>query len=60
MKTSPGSIDLRIATSTSASDIRGAVIKRRDHGAETLAEFGRSYNVSGWTMDSNIKCNAVD
>jgi DNA invertase Pin-like site-specific DNA recombinase len=25
-------------------------IKRRDHGAETLAEIGRSYNVSGWTI----------
>ena len=25
-------------------------IKRRDHGDETLAEIGRSYNVSGWTI----------
>jgi len=25
-------------------------IKRRDHGGETLAEIGRSYNVSGWTI----------
>jgi CENP-B N-terminal DNA-binding domain len=25
-------------------------IKRRDHGYETLAEIGRSYNVSGWTI----------
>jgi DNA invertase Pin-like site-specific DNA recombinase len=25
-------------------------IKRRDHGNETLAEIGRSYNVSGWTI----------
>jgi DNA invertase Pin-like site-specific DNA recombinase len=25
-------------------------IKRRDHGKETLAEIGRSYNVSGWTI----------
>jgi hypothetical protein len=25
-------------------------IKRRDHGEETLAEIGRSYNVSGWTI----------
>jgi hypothetical protein len=25
-------------------------IKRRDHGVETLAEIGRSYNVSGWTI----------
>jgi len=24
-------------------------IKRRDRGEETLAEIGRSYNVSGWT-----------
>jgi D-isomer specific 2-hydroxyacid dehydrogenase, catalytic domain len=24
--------------------------KRRDHGDETLAEIGRSYNVSGWTI----------
>ena len=25
-------------------------IKRRDHGDETLAEIGHSYNVSGWTI----------
>jgi DNA invertase Pin-like site-specific DNA recombinase len=25
-------------------------IKRRDHGEEALAEIGRSYNVSGWTI----------
>jgi DNA invertase Pin-like site-specific DNA recombinase len=25
-------------------------IKRRNHGDETLAEIGRSYNVSGWTI----------
>ncbi len=25
-------------------------IKRLDHGKETLAEIGRSYNVSGWTI----------
>ena len=25
-------------------------IKRRDHGGETLAAIGRSYNVSGWTI----------
>jgi hypothetical protein len=25
-------------------------IKRRDHGEKTLAEIGRSYNVSGWTI----------
>jgi hypothetical protein len=25
-------------------------IKRRDHGEETFAEIGRSYNVSGWTI----------
>src|SRR3954465_4326628 len=25
------------------------VIARREHGDETLAEIGRSYNVSGWT-----------
>src|SRR5580692_7751297 len=25
-------------------------IKRRDKGKETLAEIGRSYNVSGWTI----------
>ncbi len=25
-------------------------IKRSDHGEETLAEIGRSYNVSGWTI----------
>jgi hypothetical protein len=26
------------------------VIKRRDAGKETLAEIGRSYNISGWTI----------
>ena len=25
-------------------------IKRRDHGEETAAEIGKSYNVSGWTI----------
>jgi hypothetical protein len=25
-------------------------IKRRVHGEQTLAEIGRSYNVSGWTI----------
>jgi DNA invertase Pin-like site-specific DNA recombinase len=25
-------------------------IKRRDHGDETLAEIGRNYKVSGWTI----------
>jgi hypothetical protein len=25
-------------------------VKRRDHGEETLAEIGRSYTVSGWTI----------
>jgi hypothetical protein len=25
-------------------------INRRDHGEETLAEIGRSYNVSSWTI----------
>jgi len=25
-------------------------IRRRDRGEETLAEIGRSYNVSGWTI----------
>jgi DNA invertase Pin-like site-specific DNA recombinase len=25
-------------------------IQRRDHGDETVAEIGRSYNVSGWTI----------
>ena len=25
-------------------------IRRRDHGDETLADIGRSYNVSGWTI----------
>jgi hypothetical protein len=29
---------------------RRKTIKRRDHGEETLAEIGRSYNVSGWTI----------
>ncbi len=26
------------------------VAKRRDRDGETLAEIGRSYNVSGWTI----------
>jgi hypothetical protein len=26
------------------------VTKRREHGEETLAEIGCSYNVSGWTI----------
>ena len=25
-------------------------MKRREHGEETLAEIGKSYNVSGWTI----------
>ena len=29
---------------------RHEVIKCLDHGEETLAEIGRSYNVSGWTF----------
>jgi hypothetical protein len=29
---------------------RREAIKRRDYGEETLAEIGRSYNVSGWTI----------
>ena len=29
---------------------RKEAIKRRDHGKESLAEIGRSYNVSGWTI----------
>jgi DNA invertase Pin-like site-specific DNA recombinase len=29
---------------------RREAIKRRDHSKETLAEIGRSYNVSGWTI----------
>ena len=29
---------------------RKEAIKRRDQGEETLAEIGRSYNVSGWTI----------
>jgi hypothetical protein len=29
---------------------RTAKASRRDSGDETLAESGRSYNVSGWTM----------
>jgi len=28
----------------------GEAIRRRDQGEETLAEIGRSYNVSGWTI----------
>jgi hypothetical protein len=31
-------------------------IRRRDHGEETLAEIGRSYNVSGWTIARLEKC----
>ena len=29
---------------------RREAIKHRDHGEETLAEIGKSYNVSGWTI----------
>jgi len=29
---------------------RREAIKRRDRADETLAEIGRSYNVSGWTI----------
>jgi DNA invertase Pin-like site-specific DNA recombinase len=29
---------------------RREAVKRRDHGEETLADIGRSYNVSGWTI----------
>ena len=29
---------------------RREAIKRRDQGDESLAEIGRSYNVSGWTI----------
>jgi hypothetical protein len=29
-------------------------IKQRDHGDETLAEIGRSYNVSGWTIARSL------
>jgi DNA invertase Pin-like site-specific DNA recombinase len=29
---------------------RKEAIRRRDHGEETLAEIGKSYNVSGWTV----------
>jgi len=25
-------------------------IRRHDHGEETLAEIGKSYNFSGWTI----------
>ena len=37
--------------------VRDRIIRRRDHGEETLAEIGRSYNVSGWTiagLDSHV------
>jgi hypothetical protein len=27
-----------------------AIKRRRDHGKDSLAEIGRSYNVSGWTI----------
>jgi DNA invertase Pin-like site-specific DNA recombinase len=30
--------------------IRTRTSKGRDHGEQTLAEIGRSYNVSGWTI----------
>jgi DNA invertase Pin-like site-specific DNA recombinase len=29
---------------------RGEAIHRRDKGEESMAEIGRSYNVSGWTI----------
>jgi DNA invertase Pin-like site-specific DNA recombinase len=31
-------------------DQKSDAIKRHDHGKETLAEIGRSYNVSAWTI----------
>jgi hypothetical protein len=36
--------------SPAGSPLQREAIKRRDHGEETLAEIGRSYNVSGWTI----------
>jgi hypothetical protein len=30
-------------------------IRRRDRGEESLADIGRSYNVSGWTI-SRLSC----
>jgi hypothetical protein len=30
-------------------------IKRHERGDETLAEIGRSYNVSGWTISRLIE-----
>ena len=32
-------------------DQRKEAIRRRDKGEESLAEIGRSYNVSGWTIE---------
>ncbi|MGO8955081.1 MAG: sigma factor-like helix-turn-helix DNA-binding protein [Rhodomicrobium sp.] len=32
------------------NDAKREAIRRRDHRDETLAEIGRPYNVSGWTI----------
>ncbi len=33
-------------------------VKRRESGGETLAEIGRSYNVSGWTISRLTPCQS--
>jgi hypothetical protein len=33
-------------------------IKRRDHSEETLAEIGRSYNVSGLHLQHEARCGS--
>jgi hypothetical protein len=43
------SVKMRRAPKLTAHQKREA-IKRRDHGEETLAEIGKGYNVSGWTI----------
>jgi hypothetical protein len=41
---------MEVKISADADHQKREAIRRRDHGDETLAEIGRSYNVSGWTI----------
>jgi hypothetical protein len=45
-----GTVSSQISTRSTSSWARLGAGKRRDHGEQTLAEIGRSYNVSGWTI----------
>jgi len=47
-RTSP--MRTRLASRLTRIEKNIGAVKRRDHGKETLAAIGRSYNVSGWTI----------